>query len=181
MKYLSEKANNIVIIGFMGVGKGTVARALAKKTYKFNIDTDDLIESMQKQKIKFIFKQKGEEHFRKLERQCAIWMEFCVRNTIISTGGGFFVQENIKKLGKVVYLKSSFDGIIKRLQELRGAKIKFAKRPLLQDLDKARELYNSRIKTYEKICDIVVDVENKKINTISTDILKQIKDLDENN
>ena len=46
------KKNNIILIGFMGVGKGTVARALVKKSNMFSIDTDDLIESMENRKIK---------------------------------------------------------------------------------------------------------------------------------
>ena len=46
------KKNNIILIGFMGVGKGTVARALVKKSDMFAIDTDDLIESMENRKIK---------------------------------------------------------------------------------------------------------------------------------
>ena len=48
------KKNNIILIGFMGVGKGTVARALVKKSNMFAIDTDDLIESMENRKIKKI-------------------------------------------------------------------------------------------------------------------------------
>ena len=58
---------NIVLIGFMGVGKGTLARALAKDTGIYAIDTDDLIESLTNTKIKKIFKKRGESYFRSLE------------------------------------------------------------------------------------------------------------------
>ena len=47
--------NNIILIGFMGVGKGTLARALSKATQHYCIDTDDLIESLVNKKIKKIF------------------------------------------------------------------------------------------------------------------------------
>jgi len=56
---------NIILIGFMGIGKGTTARAYSAKYNCFNIDTDDLIESKENQKVKDIFKEKGEKHFRK--------------------------------------------------------------------------------------------------------------------
>ena len=58
------KKNNFILIGFMGVGKGTVARALAKKTGLFCIDCDDLIESYANKKIKQIFADDGESEFR---------------------------------------------------------------------------------------------------------------------
>ncbi len=49
--------NNIILIGFMGVGKGTTARAYSKKYNSFIIDTDDLIESKENMKVKEIFKK----------------------------------------------------------------------------------------------------------------------------
>ena len=63
------KNNNIILIGFMGVGKGTVARALVKNSNYFAVDTDDLIESLVNKKIKKIFKDEGEEYFRFLEKK----------------------------------------------------------------------------------------------------------------
>ena len=63
------KKNNIILIGFMGVGKGTVARALVKKSNMFAIDTDDLIESMENRRIKKIFEGEGEPYFRALEKK----------------------------------------------------------------------------------------------------------------
>ena len=55
-----------------------------------------------------------------------------MKNTIISTGGGFYKQENIKKIGKVVYLKSSFQGILDRINNSPNAENKLKKRPLLK-------------------------------------------------
>ena len=77
------KKNNIILIGFMGVGKGTVARALVKKSNMFSIDTDDLIESMENRKIKKIFEAEGEPYFRTLEKKTALWLEKSVNNTIV--------------------------------------------------------------------------------------------------
>ena len=169
------KKNNIILIGFMGVGKGTVARALVEKSNMFAIDTDDLIESMENRKIKKIFEVEGEAYFRALEKKTALWLEKNVNNTIISTGGGFYKQENINKIGKVVYLKSSFQGILDRINNSPNAVNKLKKRPLLQNMEEAFKLYNSRVKEYEKVAKIVVDVENKDAKDIVKEILGQIK------
>ena len=165
------KKKNIILIGFMGVGKGTVARALVKKTDMFAIDTDDLIESMENRKIKKIFEDEGEPYFRNLEKKTALWLEKNVSNTIISTGGGFYKQENLNKIGKVVYLKSSFQGILDRINEAPNAQNKLKKRPLLQNIEEAIKLYDSRVKEYEKVAKIVVDVEKKDIKDIIKEIL----------
>ena len=168
------RKNNIILIGFMGVGKGTVARALVEKTDMYAIDTDDLIESMQNRKIKKIFELHGEQYFRALEKKTSLWLESSVQNTIISTGGGFYKQENIDKIGKVVYLKSSFQGILDRINEAPNAANKLKKRPLLQNMEEAIKLYNSRAKDYEKVAKIVVDVEKKDLKDIVKEILGQI-------
>ena len=168
------KKNNIILIGFMGVGKGTVARALVKKSNMFAIDTDDLIESMENRKIKKIFEIEGEPYFRALEKKTALWLENSVNNTIISTGGGFYKQENINKIGKVVYLKSSFQGILDRINNAPNAANKLKKRPLLQNMEEAIKLYNSRAKEYEKVAKIIVDVERKDLKDIVKEILGQI-------
>lgn len=172
------KNNNIILIGFMGVGKGTVARALVAHSSYFAIDTDDLIESLENRKIKKIFADDGEAYFRNLEKKTALWLEESVKNTIISTGGGFYKQENIANIGTVIYLKSSFKGILKRIKKAPNAKNKLKKRPLLQDKKEALKLFNTRVVEYEKVANIVVDVENKDLNIIVNEILGK---LNENN
>ena len=218
------KKNNIILIGFMGVGKGTVARAMVKEVqevginshfrmggkeevygngtlvpyknkagtevpvpndekeesrinshFQYVIDTDDLIESMENRAIKKIFAVDGEAYFRNLEKKTALWLESSVENTIISTGGGFYRQENLKNIGTVIYLKSSFDGILKRIKKAPNAKNKLKKRPLLQNKKEAMKLYDTRVKEYERVADIIVDVENRDLEFIVKEILGQIK------
>ena len=238
------KKNNIILIGFMGVGKGTVARAMVKEVqevglashfqmgekeeagmvglkshfredgkeevcgngtlvpyknkagtevpvpnegnkeagmvginshFQYVIDTDDLIESMENRAIKKIFAVDGEAYFRNLEKKTALWLESSVDNTIISTGGGFYRQENLKNIGTVIYLKSSFDGILKRIKKAPNAKNKLKKRPLLQNKKEAMKLYDTRVKEYERVADIIVDVENRDLKLIVKEILGQIK------
>ncbi len=159
----------------MGVGKGSVAREVIKNSKYMTIDTDDLIESMENQKIKTIFEFQGEEYFRKLEQNVAKWLEKSVQNTLISTGGGFYKQENIKNIGIIVLLDSPFDAIIKRIKEHPNALKKLKKRPLLTDLKKAKELYETRRPEYLKLADVVVNVMDKSIQDCSSEILKKVK------
>ncbi len=167
--------DNILLMGFMGVGKSSLARRLSKKTSLFAIDTDHLIESLEHKNIKEIFEQKGEEYFRQKEQECAYWLENSVKNSIISTGGGFYKVENLKQIGTIIYLRSSFQGIINRLNSFPNAKEKFAKRPLLQDEKKAKKLYKQRVKEYEALADIIIDVEGKERKKIIKKIIKALE------
>ncbi len=98
-------------------------------------------------------------------KKTALWLEGNVKNTIISTGGGFFKQENIQNIGTIVYLKSSFEGILKRIKKSPNAKNKLNKRPLLKNKKDALKLFNDRNSQYEKVANVVVDVENKDIES----------------
>jgi shikimate kinase len=162
--------NNIILIGFMGVGKGTIARAYAKAYGVYNIDTDDLIESKTNKEVKKIFERYGEEFFRNLEQETAKWIEANVKSTLISCGGGFYKVNNLKKLGTVVLLDASFEWIHKRLKNAKNSKAKLAKRPLFQKEKEAKKLYNERVEIYRQVADVIVDVE--KLST--KEILEQI-------
>ncbi|MEO1953481.1 MAG: shikimate kinase [Campylobacterales bacterium] len=166
---------NIILIGFMGVGKGTIAREIIKHSGYMAIDTDDIIESMENKKIKAIFEDDGEKYFRDLEKKVAKWLQENVNNTLISTGGGFYKQKNLKKIGVVVLLDSPFDEILKRIKEHPNAVKKLKKRPLLADLQKAKELYDERRPEYLALADIVIDVTNKSADSCSKEILKKVK------
>ncbi|KYJ86858.1 shikimate kinase [Sulfurovum riftiae] len=166
---------NIILIGFMGVGKGTTARAFAKKYGVYNIDTDDLIESKENKLVKKIFEKKGEAYFRQCEQDTADWIEKCVTGTLISCGGGFYKVDNIDKLGTVVLLDASFEWIHNRLKTAKNAKSKLAKRPLFSDEKKAKSLYKEREKAYRKVADIIVSMENKKLDEVISEIAKKCK------
>ena len=156
----------------MGVGKGTMARAYSRYSNRYNIDTDDLIESKEKKTIKKIFKKDGESSFRALEQDTANWIESCVDNTIISCGGGFYKVDNIDKLGTVVLLNASYEWIYNRLSTAPNAKSKLAKRPLFANPKEAQKLYNSRNKDYLNIADIIIDVESMSIEDIFRELDK---------
>lgn len=169
------KKTNIILIGFMGVGKGSIAREMIKHSSYIAVDTDDLIESMANKKIKKIFAQEGEEYFRNIEKDVSLWLESSVKNTLISTGGGFYKVENLKKIGTIVLLDSPFEKILKRIQDHPNAKAKLKKRPLLNDLKAAKKLYKQRRPEYLKLADIVVDVTDKSAEECTKEILKKVK------
>jgi len=168
-------AENIILIGFMGVGKGRTARQLSSVTGFFAVDTDDLIESMAKMKIRKIFSNHGESYFRQLEQNTATWLERNVSDTIVSTGGGFFTVNNISNLGHVVYLHSSVEAIISAIQAHPNAEKKIKKRPLLQDLSQATDLYKKRLPHYRKAASFEVNVEGKDIGAVAEEIIEHLK------
>jgi len=159
----------------MGVGKGSVARAIISQSDMIALDTDDVIESMQNMTIKKIFAQKGEPYFRTLEAKVGRWLESSVDNTLISTGGGFFKVDNLKEIGTVVLLHTSFETIYQRIIDHPNAKKKLKKRPLFQDIEKAKALYDERAPQYSAIADIVVEVGGKDYDTIAKEILEKVK------
>ena len=167
-------ANNIILIGFMGVGKGRVARALIEKTGMFAIDTDDLIESLVNMKIRKIFALHGEPYFRDLEQRTADWLRRNVHNSIVSTGGGFFKVKKLGKKDKVVYLHSSLENIVAAMKAHPKAEKKIKKRPLLQDMDKAKSLYEERLSQYRKSADIEINVEHAEAKHVADKIIKKL-------
>ncbi|MCO4844633.1 MAG: shikimate kinase [Sulfurovum sp.] len=166
---------NIILIGFMGVGKGTTARAFTKKYGTYIIDTDDLIESKEKKEVKKIFAKKGEAYFRAQEQETANWIEKCVTGTFISCGGGFYKVDNLKKLGTVVLLDASFEWIHNRLKTAKNSENKLAKRPLFSQEKKAKKLYEEREQAYKKLADVVIDVENLTLDEQLEQIAKKCK------
>jgi len=163
------KLSNIILTGFMGSGKSTIGRILAKELDSYFLDTDSLIETFENKSISDIFKEYGEDKFREMEKYCFHWIKKDVKNTIISVGGGFpvFIPE-IKEAGVVIYLKVKFEDILKRMN---NEEVK--KRPLFQDIKKAKELFEKRDKIYEKLADYVI--ENKDLETT----LREIKNIKE--
>ncbi len=168
-------SGNIVLIGFMAVGKGRTARALSRLTGRFYLDTDDLIESMARMKIKKIFAAYGESYFRELEKRTGRWLADNVRNTVISTGGGFFTVENLKKIGTIVYLHNEFELILERVYEQPDAARKIKKRPLLRDREKAIILYEHRLPRYREVADQEIYVGDKTAEQAAAEIAAKLR------
>ncbi len=145
--------NNVVLIGFMGSGKSSIGRVLAKEKGMYFVDTDAIIESFEGQKIRSMFEQKGEAYFRELEKKCFEWLSANVSNAVISTGGGMpTVIDDFSKLGRTIYLKVDFDTLLGRLKAEE-----FDKRPLFKDLEFARKIFETREPIYIKKAECIVD------------------------
>ena len=166
----SEVNKSLTLTGLMGVGKSTLGKNLAKKLkFKF-IDVDKLIEIREGTSINSIFKNKGESYFRKLE--CEVTLQVLKKNnTVISLGGGAFlnksIRENVKKKSISFWLDVNADELIERLKRSK-------KRPLLykKDLnDKIKKLYFERKKIYNE-ADYRVKCSSLKSHEIIDKLLK---------
>ena len=144
---------NIILCGFMGSGKTVVGNELAKIMGRKFVDTDELIEQEQGVAIKAIFAAHGEDYFRDLEFECCKNVAQ-MKNCIVSTGGGALTFERnvevLKKSGKIVFLDADFDVICERIGDSNT-------RPLFQDRQKARALYDERKSKYLNAADIIID------------------------
>jgi shikimate kinase len=145
--------DNIVLIGFMGCGKTSVGKILARQLQKKFKDVDDIIEKEQKCTISEIFESKGEEHFRALEQKC---IDALAQSTgqVISTGGGLPIYSSIPEKSLIIYIETGFHVILNRLpQEERD------KRPLFHDEEKALALFHERTGIYKEQAKFCVDAD----------------------
>ena len=105
------KADKIYLVGFMGAGKSTLARALAARLDWRAEDIDERIERAERRDIPGIFRQHGEPYFRALERASLIEL-LPVRGAVIATGGGTFEDPQNRELmlrdGVVIWLDVPF-------------------------------------------------------------------------
>jgi shikimate kinase len=155
---------NIYLIGMMGSGKSTIGALLAEQLGYHFIDTDAFIEKQEGKSVAEIFRDKGEAHFRKLEK--ALVDELPSGNAVIACGGGLpcynNLLENIKQNGVVVYLKGNPIQLYKRLGQ-------DATRPLLHDFKAYQTLLEARQSIYES-ADVVVNAD-EPVAAVLVDIL----------
>lgn len=146
---------NIILVGFMGTGKTTIATKLAHRLKMRYVSTDDLIEKRELRTINEIFSREGEEYFRDVESACIREISD-MENLIIDAGGGAVIRDeniaNLKSNGIVICLTADADAIIERTK-------KYKHRPLLNCADpklKIRELLKKRAPFYAK-ADYTID------------------------
>lgn len=145
---MNKENQNIVLIGFMGTGKTSIGKLLAKKLgYRF-IDTDTMIEEESSKSITEIFDFHGEDYFRKLERDVAARVSK-EQKSVISTGGGIVLNaENMQRLsstGTIICLKGHPDVLLSRLGQSRHRPLLAGANPLeliTKKLESRRHLYN---------------------------------------
>lgn len=166
--------SNIVLIGFMGVGKTSVGKRLADILQMEFIDTDKEIEKLTGMTISQIFARHGEVRFRS-EEHLIVTKVASRTNCVISTGGGAVLNdENVKALrknGVLICLTASPEVIQERVSKRGG-------RPLLykdKSIEKITQMLEERKEFYAQ-ADFAVDTTNLSQEETVEEILAQLKD-----
>lgn len=138
------KSDKLYLVGFMGAGKTTVGRALAKRLdWRFE-DVDERIERAEGRDVSTIFRQSGEPYFRACERQ-ALTDLLEVRGVVVATGGGTAVDPSNRALmsrdGAVAWLDAPFATVAGRVPA-------DGRRPLAASRVEMERLYNERRAAY---------------------------------
>lgn len=159
----------IILIGFMGSGKSTIAERLADMLDIKSIEMDELVLAKSKRKsIKEIFEKDGEDCFRELEAEVS--SDLSKRDdVIIASGGGVGANKDLLGIldGVSIYLEADFSEIEKRLKDDKT-------RPLFKDIKEAKKLYDKREPLYKKNADHVIITEGKKVDDIVQEIIKNL-------
>jgi shikimate kinase len=128
LRLVNYASRHIILIGFMGSGKTTLGKKLARALNRTFVDSDAAIEQVAGMKIREIFETYGEDHFRQLESD---WIEQLSPDepAVIATGGGMPCFNNnlqeLKNKGIVLYLQRPAKELLQRLKNAKN------KRPLL--------------------------------------------------
>ncbi|MEC4048819.1 shikimate kinase [Flavobacterium sp. SUN046] len=165
---------NVVLVGYMGCGKTTVAKILSERLKIKRVDLDQLIEIYSGLSIEKLFLDKGELYFRKLEHQLFLDQIDNLEPKVLSTGGGtpcYFDHHKLLQTDKVVsiYLKASLNTLVNRLKF--GKK----KRPLIANKtdDELKEFIAKHLferNYYYNQASFVVEVDGKSLQEIVAEI-----------
>jgi len=146
---------SVILVGFMGAGKSTVGRLLARRLGLCFVETDDMITAREGRSIPEIFAERGEPYFRALE--AAVLGDLAAKHGhVVSTGGGFPCRpgaiERLRALGTVVWLAADFETLYERATRLEG-------RPMLagRSREEVAALYEARKAVYGQ-AHLAVDV-----------------------
>ncbi len=162
----------VFFVGFMGAGKTSVSRKLARMCRLSLVDMDVYLERREGKKIKDIFQESGEDGFRAIEAD--VLRELTASNPgLVSCGGGVVKlaenREVLKREGFVVYLRISADEAKLRIGDT-------STRPLFQDIEGARALLAERDPLYTQVANLVVETSGKTIPRIANIVRKVLEE-----
>lgn len=174
---MSELKQHIFIIGFMGVGKSTVAKELGSRYRAKEADTDKMIVEKEGKAITDIFADSGEEYFRNVETGILDDLKN-MQPGVVSCGGGMVMREiNVKKMkeqGKILLLTARPETIYERVKDSTD-------RPILNgnmNVEYIEELMEARRPKYEAAADIVVATDGKMPGQIAEEIVAAFNDIE---
>jgi len=155
----------VVLVGFMGSGKSSVGRELARRFGVPFVDVDERIEAVAGSPIRDLFAREGEPAFREREK-AALLDVLSVRGCVIATGGGAFADEEnrvlLRSYAPVVYLEAAVETLVERLAGDLG-------RPLLRGEDReevVRELLSRRVPGY-RTADVTVRTDGRTVEEVA--------------
>jgi len=164
----------ISLIGLPGSGKSTVGRQLARRLQLPFSDSDHAIEARLGCPIREFFEREGEDRFRDIEAEVIDGLSQQGAG-VLSTGGGAVLRpqnrERLRARGKVIYLKSHPEELIRRLRHDTN-------RPLLQVADpmaKLRELFATRDPLYRQTAHFVIETGRPSVATLVNMIVMQLE------
>jgi shikimate kinase len=164
--------SNLILVGFMGAGKSSVGRVLARRMGRCFVETDDMIATKEGRSIPEIFAARGEAYFRSAEEE-VLGLLMLKSDEVIATGGGLPCREGrpaqLRALGTVVWLSGDFDVLYRRAL---GA----GERPMLagRSREDAQALYRSRVPFYAQ-ADFAVDTTAMGPDQVAAEILKVLR------
>jgi shikimate kinase len=174
---MKKRGDAIVLVGFMGAGKSSVGRTLARITGLSRFDTDEMVAARFGLTIPEIFAAHGEEKFRDAETS-ALRELSGKGQAIIVTGGGIVLRaENVallQELGTIVYLSADEETLFSRISRR-------STRPLLQTPNPrltVSELLAKRRQFYRDAADLEVDTSALKHDEVARTILNRIEEHD---
>ena len=161
----------VFFVGFMGAGKTSVARKLARRAGITSVDMDSYIERRAQKKVTEIFAEVGEEGFRAYETD--VLRELAQGDPLlVSCGGGVVLRpENraiLKESGFVVYLKVTAAEAASRISDV-------STRPLFGDLEQAQRVIEGRLPLYEEVADLEVDTAGRGSGAIAREVMKLLR------
>ncbi|TAL68766.1 MAG: shikimate kinase [Bacteroidetes bacterium] len=167
---------NIYLTGFSGSGKTSIGKLLSEKLGYLYFDTDKLIEERENLSINSIFQKKGEDYFRKVERE-VLERVSKINNTVISCGGGTLLKDDsielVSKNGYIIWLHSKLKFCLGRINKTGKPMLN-----LKSDLE-IEKLYNERKYLYCKSADLIVANSGEQYKPVDSIVyeIKMIKSI----
>ena len=167
-----EVTRPVFFVGFMGAGKTSTARKLARLIGCAAIDMDTFIERRCGMRVKEIFAEVGESGFRSIETD--VLRELATGEPqLVSCGGGIVLApENrsiLREKGCVVYLKVTAQEAASRISNV-------ASRPLFGDLENAQRVLESRLPLYEEVADVSIETAGRGTGIIAREVFRRLKE-----